>query len=154
MKASQETSSRELSEVRKKGDLSIYTGELSPNVVAEQMFKLTTIFPALEDEFINVLTERIVANEFTNERLIDAVSHLIDTFKYPRPSIADIIGFDCRIKLYSYSEYMNEILSHKAIHEDFCPHWIGDKPFHVKITDCERYNFKPKTKKKIKNENN
>lgn len=127
-----------------KKEISIYKGELSPNVIAEQTLKLTTVFPALRDEFINVLIERIVANGFTNERLIDAVDNLIDNFKYPNPSIADIVGFDCRIKLYSHSDYCNEISSKKAIDADFCQHRIEDKLFWVKISDCERYNFKPK----------
>ena len=146
MKASHETSSRELSEVRK-GEISIYRGELSPNVIAEQTLKLTTVFPALRDEFINVLIERIVANGFTNERLIDAVDNLIDNFKYPNPSVADIVGFDCRIKLYSHSDYSNEIFSKKAVDADFCLHWIEDRLFWVKISDCERFNFKPNKEK-------
>lgn len=135
-----------MSEVHK-GEISIYKGELSPNVVAGQMLKLTTVFPTIEDEFINVLAERIVANGFSNERLTDAVDNLVDNFKYPRPSIADVIGFDCRIKIYDYSEYSAEILGKKSSGNDFTKHWIDDKLFWVKISECERYNFKPKENK-------
>jgi len=110
------------------------------------MLKLTTVFPALEDEFINVLTERIVANGFTNERLIDAVNNLIDNFKYRRPSIADIIAFDCRIKLYTRREFM-DAQANGTPHTEFTKHYVDGELFFVKKSDCKRYNFKPKSEK-------
>lgn len=61
-------------------------------------------FPAVDPDFINVLSERLVANGFTNRRLKDAIGTLIDNFKYQKPNISDIIGFDRKIKLYSYGE--------------------------------------------------
>lgn len=129
------------------GEISLYSGEkASPRTIATELAKLKTAFPQLENQFISVLSERISANGFTDARLIDAVSNLIDNFKYPRPSIADVIGFDCRIRIFSYSEYANEVLSKRAADTDFVQHWIDGKLYFVKLAECERYNFKPNKK--------
>ena len=86
-------------------EVSIYTGELTPKCIAVEMKKLGGVaFPDLDPEFLNVLTERVVENGFTNERLQDAVGELIDTFQYKRPSVANIINYDKRMRLYSHSE--------------------------------------------------
>lgn len=111
------------------------------------MLKMQIAFPQLEDEFFNVLSERIVANNFTDERLKDAIGNLIDSFRYPKPSISDVIGFDKRIKIYSYSDYCNEVSQRKSQDEDFERHYINCRLFFVKSADCERYNFKPNTLK-------
>ena len=125
-------------------EISVYSGQTADTkTVATELRKLKAAFPAIENEYINVLSERIHANAFTEERIKDAVGNLIDNFKYPRPSIADVISFDKRVRLFSYSEYTNEILTKKAFGNDFIKHWIGDTLFWVKETECIRYNFKP-----------
>ncbi|MFV0392424.1 MAG: hypothetical protein ACK5KP_11175 [Paludibacteraceae bacterium] len=131
-------------------EISLYTDKTADvKLIATELRKLKAVFPALENDFISVLSERISVNGFTEQRLKDAVANVIDNFKYQRPSIADIIGFDTRIRLYDYSEYSNEILSKKATNSDFAKHWIKEKIFWVKISDCERYGFKPNEEKQI-----
>ena len=68
------------------------------------MRKLQSAFPKQNKEFFNVLAERLIANGFTDERLADAVNNVIDNFQYKELNIADIVSFDKKIKLYTYSE--------------------------------------------------
>ena len=42
-------------------------------------------------------------------RFVNAINHVIDTCKYPTPTIADFIGYDKQIKLYSYDEMLVKI---------------------------------------------
>jgi hypothetical protein len=85
-------------------EVSIYNDSLTPQCVDQELKKLVVAFPAVDPDFINVLSERLVANGFTNRRLKDAIGSLIDNFKYQKPNISDIISFDRKIKLYSYGE--------------------------------------------------
>ena len=60
----------------------------------------------MEEGFWNILTERIIANNFTKERIKQAVEYVIDNFQYKELNVADIIRFDRRIKLYTGGEYV------------------------------------------------
>lgn len=68
------------------------------------MRKLQSAFPKQNKEFFNLLAERLIANGFTDERLTDAVNKVIDTFQYKELNISDIVKFDKKIRLYSYSQ--------------------------------------------------
>ena len=102
------TSGRVLQEGLKKtqcsNEVSLYRGSLSDRGVAKNMRKLQSAFPKQNKEFFNVLAERLIANGFTDERLTDAVNNVIDNFQYKELNIADIVSFDKKIKLYTYSE--------------------------------------------------
>ena len=84
--------------------VSKYNGVLTPNVLATQIKKLQTAFPNRSLDFFNILVERIKANNFSNERLIDAVNNVIDNFQYKELNIADIIRYDKREKLITYQQ--------------------------------------------------
>ena len=87
-----------------------------------------------------------MSKEFTEERIKDAIANVIDNFKYPKPTVADIVGYDCRIRIWDHAEYSNEILARKASEKDFYQHWIKGRLYFVKTSECERYNFKPNPK--------
>ena len=70
------------------------------------MDKLKFAFPDLKPEFWLVIKERIKANNICDDRLLDAINHCIDTCIYPTPTIATIIGFDKRIKTYTFTEVL------------------------------------------------
>ena len=128
-------------------EISVYSDKTANvQLVATELRKLKAVFPALEKEFIDVLAERIMSKEFTEERIKDAIANVIDNFKYPKPTVADIVGYDCRIRIWDYSEYSNEIYSRKSSGNDFHQHWINGKLYFVKTSECERYNFKPNPK--------
>ena len=125
-------------------EISVYNGVVvDVKTIATELRKLKAAFPKLENDYISVIAERIQENGFTEERLKDAVAHLIDTFRYPNPTIADVIGFDKRVRLYCQTEYENEIYARKAAGSDFIDHWIGKELYRVKKSDCVRYGFRP-----------
>lgn len=72
--------------------------------IKSEVRKLMAAFPDVTNDFLIVLIERMIENKFTKERVKDAISKTIDTNPYKRPSIADIISFDRKVKLYTYSE--------------------------------------------------
>lgn len=129
-------------------EISIYQeGDLEKRELGEQLLKLKLAFPKMPKEFFNILSERIIENRLTGERLSDAVNHLVDTYKYPTIQIADIISYDIAIPLYAHSDYVDAIHKSRATHEDFAQHYIDGKLYFVKQTDCHKYHFKPTQKK-------
>lgn len=87
------------------GSISVYSGgNLNTKTVIKQSKRLQGTFPELRPEFFRTLSERVKANKFTDERLEDAINHLIDNFRYPKPTIADIISYDKRIDVHGYSK--------------------------------------------------
>lgn len=89
--------------------LSVYSGELSVEGLAKGLKTIQKSFPALPIDFYDVLTDRIKANCFSDERFADAIIHVIDTCIYPQPTIAQFISFDKRIKLHSYEEMLSKL---------------------------------------------
>ena len=86
-------------------EMSVYTGEIATkDQVFSQAQKLIAAFPEITGDFIVLLTDRLTDNGFTPQRVKDAFNHVIDTNPYKRPSIADIISFDRKVKLFTYSE--------------------------------------------------
>jgi hypothetical protein len=56
--------------------------------------KIKTAFPSLPVEFYDILCERLKEKEFSNERFNNAVDGVIDTCKYPTPTVAHFMCFD------------------------------------------------------------
>lgn len=86
--------------------LSIYKGELTGKNILDQTRRLKSAFPNAEPGFFDLVIERVKEKGFTDERLKDAVNHIIDNFRYPQPMVSDVISFDKRVKLHSYSDMM------------------------------------------------
>lgn len=75
--------------------------------IAGAMQMLSIAFPVDGDRaggFYLLLAKRIKANGFTGRRLADAVAWLLDNRKYKTITIADVIGYDKRQELLTYSE--------------------------------------------------
>lgn len=85
-------------------EVSLYQDTLSDMGIAKSMRKLQSAFPKQSKEFFNVLAERLIANGFTDERLTDAVNNVIDNFQYRELNISDIVRYDKKMRLYTYSE--------------------------------------------------
>lgn len=101
--------------------ISLYTGILTDKGVLTSLKKLQVAFPKQSKEFFNILTERLAANGFTDERLRDAVNNVIDNFQYKELNISDVVKFDKRVKLYSYDEISDrtsefQIVAHNRGH--------------------------------------
>lgn len=103
--------SSESIKVNDKGEifLSLYSGELTPEVVTDSMAEIKASFPNLPVEFFIMLSRRVKDKGFSDERLKDAVRHVIDTCVYPSPTIAQFISFDRSIRLYTYHDILEKI---------------------------------------------
>jgi hypothetical protein len=90
-----------------RNEISVYSGELTTLCVIQQVKKIKAAFPSLPIGFYEVLEDRIKELNFSDQKLIDAVNNLIDTCIYPTPTIASLLSWDKRIKLYSYYDMVN-----------------------------------------------
>jgi hypothetical protein len=124
-------------------EISVYNDELTKPVIVEMNIKIKQSFPGLPAGFYDVFSDRIKANGFTDQRLIDAVTHVIDNCIYPTPTIAQFISFDKNIKLYSYDQILkkNNELSGKAF-EYYRPVKIEENqyhPYYAHVNDISKY---------------
>ena len=86
-----------LQEISDSRAVSIYqNGELTTKNISNQITRLMKAFPDLPTGYYDILTERLKENEFTDQRLKDAVDNVIDTCTYFKPTIADVISFDVK----------------------------------------------------------
>lgn len=100
-------------------------------------------FPAIDVVFIDLLDDRVKSLGFTDQRLMDAVLHVIDTCKYPTPAIADIVQFDRSIDLYTYPQLvkLNNLMpgmfaKHKRVEV------YGRTDLYCHVNNIERLNLK------------
>ena len=94
-------------------EISVYTDNyIDGTALKKELSRLQAAFPEITDDFIIILTERVLKNKFTEKRLHDAINNVIDNFKYKTPNIAEIISFDKRVKLYSYTDILE--IHHKT----------------------------------------
>jgi hypothetical protein len=134
---------------------SLYTGELTTQCIIDQVKAIKKAFPSLPAGFYDVLTDRINEHKFNDERLRDAVNHIIDTCIYPHPSIAGIISWDKRINVYTYHQIIDLVNIHgKKIWDEYKRvdiHGRSGKYF-AHIIDIDKYNLKiTKSKDAINN---
>jgi hypothetical protein len=130
--------------IQKDNSLSIYRGELSTMTVINEMKRLKYAFPQLPQGFYDILSDRIKANGFSDDRLKDAINNIIDNCIYPVPSIANIISFDKRVKLYTYTEILDLVNqfgasvwnSYKAIETG------SKRRLYASIAEIEKFNLK------------
>ena len=71
--------------------------------------KLEMAFPKMQGEFFKILLDRLDANNFSNKRLENAVNYVIDKFQYKELNVADVISWDRKINIYTYSQICNLI---------------------------------------------
>jgi len=55
---------------------------------------LFAAFPKMPEEFVKLLFRLADSEGFSDERLKDSVLHVVKTFKYEMPKIADFLTFD------------------------------------------------------------
>lgn len=89
----------------------------------------------MDGTFFNLLSERLIDNSFSSKRLKDAINDIIDNFRYKELTIADIIKFDKRVKLYSYNEACRMVSKGECSFSDFETREINGKFYRVKKTD-------------------
>jgi hypothetical protein len=110
------------------------------------MAKVKNSFPKLPVNFFDILADRIIENEFNNERLIASINNVIDNCVYPTPSIAQFISYDSKIKTYKYHEMTKMVHEQDIKFEDYTkvriypeqkkPLWIENDLFNMyKLTE-------------------
>ena len=88
-------------------EISLYgQGKVTSKCLALNIVKLKQSFPKLPDGWYVVFEEMLDGEGFTDERLNDAVRNLIKTCIYPEPTIANIIGYDKKIKRYTHNDIL------------------------------------------------
>jgi len=95
-------------------------------------------FPALPKGFYDVMSEMIQDEGFTDERLNDAVKNVIKTCVYPTPTIANILSWDRRIKLYNYKEVCDYIDEGGKM-SDFKRKEIGGRTYWINRAEAEQH---------------
>lgn len=106
----------------------------------EQFARIKRNWPDLNNWFYRELAERVKANNFTSNRLIDAVNRVIDEFPYKTPSIADFISFDLKIQTYTYNQLLdlkNKITGN--VFKLYRPVNFNDVRLYASVEDIERY---------------
>lgn len=66
-----------------------------------------------------MLSECILANNFTDKRLQDAVCHVIDNVRYNCFKVADIVSFDKRERLITYNDLLKKVMKGSATFDDY-----------------------------------
>lgn len=72
--------------------------------VTDECKRLAVAFPSITPQMIAVMMQRIQAKGMTGKQVTDAINNVIDNFKYPCPTVADIVGWDKKVKLYTHDE--------------------------------------------------
>lgn len=128
-------------------ELSLYKGVLSTPCVIAEVSKIKFAFPSLPEGFYEIFSQRIVDNGFNDDRLKDAVNHVIDTCIYPTPTIAQFISWDKKVKVYKYPEIVKMVEDgdpkaferYKRIEMEGLPEAVW-----IHINDISKYNIKSK----------
>lgn len=97
--------------------------------------RLGIAFPKMTKEFFVLLTEFLITENFTKQRLKDAVNYVIKNFPYKELNISDIISYDRKVKLYTHSEASALVTQGKASFEDFEKREIDGKIFRILKSD-------------------
>lgn len=107
--------------------MSLYIDKPADKItMMQEVKKLIAAFPEMTSDFIILLVDRLTENNFTEQRVKDAINNIIDTNPYKRPAIADIISFDRKVKTYSYNE-MVAMCNQYRTSEDFKIVELGGK---------------------------
>ncbi|NTU49547.1 MAG: hypothetical protein HGA87_01390 [Desulfobulbaceae bacterium] len=115
--------------------------------------KLLKAFPGWSREQNEILMERFAENNFTDERMMDAVNSVIDTYQgYGKlPNIANFIQFDKCYEAYTMQQKNQVVYDKKFQDSDFAIVRIegisacrsaGRKTLFVLKSDIERYRLK------------
>ena len=94
----------------KTDSVSVYRGDLvTDKTAATGMLMLTQAFPSLGKGWFTILREMIKDDGFTESRFTDAVKHVIRTCVYPTPTVANILSWDKRVKIYTYHDICDRV---------------------------------------------
>ena len=123
-------------------EVSLYDDQLTKEVIVEMTLKIKSAFPTLPPGFFDTLQDRIKENGFTNQRLKDAVNHVIDNCVYPTPTVANFMSFDKKVKLYSHVDITYMLNDNPKAFEYYRPIKFNSAyPVYASLIDIEKYNL-------------
>lgn len=129
-------------QITREDSISVYRDSFSVSNAIDQFKKLKQAFPQLPAGFYELLIERIKENGFTDQRLKDAINYLVDNFNYPVPTIANVVGFDKRVKLLTYGQLIEVHDRTGRAFEDYCSIKKNGKYFWISKSEKEMFNIK------------
>lgn len=118
----------------------MYRDGMTKQGIASAVARAAQAFPAMSEEQLDILTDRMIENRFTDMQALDAVNHVIDTYEGwgKQPNIANFISFDVQVKTYTHRQVCAEDLWEAVEAID-----VGQqKPRWAKKEDIERYKLK------------
>jgi hypothetical protein len=119
---------------------------LTKKGITENIALIKAAFPKLENLYFDILIEMLKDDNFVDDRLKDAVKHVIKTCVYPEPTIANFLSYDKNIKVYDYSQYLklvNELGTKTGeLYKSVRSH-NAEKPVWVHVNDIEKYKLTP-----------
>jgi len=119
----------------------VYHGDITQENFVRSVARIKVAFPYLNKEFYQLLKERIMEKGFSDQRLTDAVNHVIDTCLYPTPTLANFLSFDKRVKLITYQELCTLIGKGEATMDAYERMRINGKVFFVRKDEKRLYNL-------------
>ena len=123
--------------------ISAYQGEIVSDItLAQGICRLKAAFPKQSEEFFDLLSERVIANEMTEEQFRDAVNRKIDNSQWNNVSIFDIVGYDRQIKLYHHTEVCSGIGKNWASFNDFKKKKVDENLFWILKSDLAKLGYK------------
>jgi hypothetical protein len=105
--------------------------------------EIAKAFPQLPGGFYEVLNRRLKEKEFTDERLKDAVNHVIDTCQYPVPTVANFISYDKCIQIFTYADLVKQLNDDRRAWDYYDQVKVPgvDLPRYVKKEDAAKYHL-------------
>ena len=102
-------------------EVTTYKGQpATASEIGAQIEKLRRNFTLMKPDFFAVLTNELAAEEWTAERIADAVKHVLHTKTGGYLAVADVLSYDKPMKLYTHLGYCWFIDNHRATDKDGC----------------------------------
>lgn len=118
----------------------MYAGVRTKKGISDATAEIVKAFPGWSNEQTDILKDRFAENSFTDERMLDSVNHVIDTFVYGSiPNIAHFIQFDKKVKIYSWNELEKLHNDGNANRDDYGMLMIDGKVRYAKNSEIDRY---------------
>mgnify|MGYP001011243058 CR=1 FL=1 len=129
--------------------VSLYRDELAGvSDLIKAIADIKSAFPTLPLGFYDKFDDRITANKFTRQRLMDAVNYVIDNCIYPTPTIAQFISFDKTVKFKSHDEMCKEAGAYPEIWNQWLPVKMPDLPRVIWVFENDIVKYKLEQYKK------
>jgi len=127
---------------RQDREVSLYgEGNVSAETFTIGAARIKQAFPKLPIGWYKILETMIDEENFTDKRFADSVNNLIKTCPFPEPTIANILGYDKKVKIYTYNEVTAEKLwsDVEAIDAGLGkPRWIKKENFSERFKKWEK----------------